>query len=265
MTDECWCVCHGSGAAFRRPCDIAGGCGHLHANDQIGCVLCPAGSEPQEATIGRVCKRCHRRLDERLADISVLYDCLPDLLIPGAGAQDTGRRGKRAAAPLPTRVDVLNLLGPANDVHIPLSLDALGDLECQQDGTPTRVALDDLVETVREQLGLPPGGVGQSVWVLTQFLRRQLDRICAVYEPLDDFVAIVGDTHNALRTVCGEHRPKPIGTCPEEVERDGEKVECGTPLFASTYSDTIRCRGCDRKWERSEWRWMGRRVGILAS
>lgn len=252
---DCPCDCHGSGAAFRRPCTIDGGCGHTHhdVTDTIACVLCTR----RRREIGNCCGVCRDRIDERLADIAVLHKLLPELLIPGAGPQDGGKRGKTAAAPLPCRVDVLNLIGPVNDVHVRYNLDALGDLLCQHGPYATHAVLDALTETAREQLGLEPGPVGQSVPTLVKFLRRQLDRICAIYDPLYQFSQEISEAWSILKSVCGERRPSPIGTCPAVVVREGKSVECGAPLYVPLYSDTIQCHQCGEEWPRERWLLLG--------
>lgn len=105
-------------------------------------------------------------------------------------------------------------------------------------------------------------------WPLTgtvAFLRRHLPWMCEQYPAVADFAAEVTGVHNGLRDACREHRPKLLGTCTRSVLRDGEQVECGARLYASTYSDTISCwgEGCGASWDRAEWKRLGRSMGLL--
>lgn len=230
----------------------------------ITCVACPPWrGEPDRATIGQVCRGCRDDLDNRLADLATLHRFLPDLLTPGAGEFDDTPRG-RTVPPMSARADTLNLLGPANAAHITLSPTAFDDWLCQGGPISPVEILRDIVDDVREQLALPPDAPGAQVTGMVTFLRRQLDRICAVHDPLDQLVTELRDMHNVLRDICGEHRPKPIGTCPEIVDHATGKL-CGTTLWVSTYSDAVECSDCGRVWERREWRWMGRTMGVIAS
>lgn len=198
-----------------------------------------------------MCGRCRDSLDDALADIGRLYATLPGLLPPSQGSQDGGggKRTKVDAAPLPLRGDVLNLLGPAAEVH---TADA-GDMACQGGPLPTLVVLESWVRLVSEERSFASRTDAATVPNCVAFLRRNLDWVCH-QGWVPDFAGEIRDAHAVLKTVCGEHRPHPIGACPE----------CETTLYASTYSDTITCRSCHAEWPREQWKIMGQAMGVIA-
>lgn len=70
---------------------------------------------------------------------------------------------------------------------------------------------------------------------------------------VDEFAREMSDLVAALRPVTGEPPPRWIGRCPTLVA----ERECGTHLYAPRNGDTIRCRGCSRRWPREEWLRLG--------
>ncbi len=90
-TTSCPCSCHGRGLG--HPCDLDGGCGHLHP----GCLVCSAPTGDQ----GRLC-RMHT--DELAADLTGVPDLVDDLQITTTrqdrvAAEKHG--GRSSTTPLP--------------------------------------------------------------------------------------------------------------------------------------------------------------------
>ena len=276
-----------------------------HSTDLL-CVLC-CRRRPE---IGQACSICRDKLDEHLADIPRRHAQLPDMLMPTVGGIDGegGSRGKRAAPPAPLRIDVLNLLGPSNpslNASSAVREGALPTLEVlaikeHEIRRARELAPPDPLATYAPWFGRQLAWVrsnavtrplaaaylrwliaalfrvpelrGQTVRECVAFLRLQLDWVCA-QDMVEGFALEVRDAHNRLKDVFGEHRPKPIGTCPTGVTVDGRQPEdgeeavrvCGTKLWASTNHNRVRCDGCGRKWEREDWDWMLQTLGSVAS
>jgi hypothetical protein len=223
--------------------------------ETIACILC-AGAKPRRAVIGYSCQQHHDRLGHALGEIDILYSLLPSLLQPGSAGGTDGTRGKRDSGPLPARADVLNLIGPTNP----------GDssTEARIGPLPTLPLLQSWLRIAWEERNFSSRGEGQTMPSVVEHLQRNLDWICGQVW-LDEFADDVRRAHRTLQDVCGEHRPRQIGTCPALVDRDGKHEPCGASLYASTYSDRVRCGSCGETWDRDRWRWLGQTMGVIAS
>jgi hypothetical protein len=207
---------------------------------------------------GLTCRPCRDSLDDRLADIPRKYGPLSriEMQMPVVGPKDGGKRGKGSAAPIPIRLDVLNLTGPASP-HDETTEPLIGSL-------PTLTVLESWERVVRDCFGYSAGDGAATVETCAAFLRAQLDRICTE-DWVAQFAASIIRAHNDLKDVWGEHRPQPIGICSVLVERGGDQVECGARLFASAYTDVVRCDSCGETWDRDRWRLLGQSMGVIAS
>lgn len=229
----------------------------MTAPERIGCTLC-TGKQPRRATVGLVCGVCRDRLDDRLADIPRKYGPLSQIewLLPVVGERAEGKRGKADAAPIPIRLDVLNLTGPTNPAE--------SSTEPRIGSLPTLAVVESWERLTREDLGFPAGTRSATVDGCVAFLRAQLDRICG-QGWVDEFAYAIRHAHDMLRDVWGEHRPQPVGTCPVPVERDGGTVDCGATLWVATYMNSLRCRSCGTVWDYDQWQWLGKTMGVIAS
>jgi hypothetical protein len=82
---------------------------------------------------------------------------------------------------------------------------------------------------------------------------------------VDDYAAELHTLAYALRLVTPDPRtgivdtrPRPIGRCPNTLDRGDTTEECGADLYAPLHGDTITCRACDRAWPRREWLRLGK-------
>lgn len=182
-----------------------------------------------------ICLACYDRLERWLTDITALYPLLPAVLEPGTveAAPERGH-GKRADAPAPLRVGMLDLLDAR-----------LGQ---RSDGTTDRRGTLGLLESwatlVREQRGLGTPTSPATLTSETGCLSRNLDWIAA--QPwVTDLTRELGDLYRDLRNAVGEVNPKPIGTCP------GERGHtCGAPLWPPKDASTgVRCTSCGAEWD----------------
>lgn len=193
------------------------------------CVLC-ARDLPDDAPI---CRNCHRKLDERLEDIPCRYAMLPAFLQPGSGTDGTGIRTPLGSKP-PIRLDVVDqMYRETVDAVLP--------------------KLESWVRMVREEKGWQPAEGPCTVVGEVGFLRAHLEWIVA-QGWLPDFETEIRQTHNRLRELCGEVRPKPVTFCPVEV--DGEV--CATPLYVRPYAFALRCQRCGAYFDEHHLRWLGR-------
>ncbi len=199
-----------------------------------------------------VCEPCRSRTREQLTvDLPEQYAMLD--ATPG---QSTGQRvsGTRTA-PLPGRLDVLNLVGRGTlRVHDP----APDAPDWQIGEIPPLVWLDQWVRDWRDTLAigahLPPARLMDMV----RWLDHRLDTAMDEHPAIDSFAAELAEQVTTLRAVNGDRSDwRRIGTCPG-LRSDGvTAVGCGTPLYANPWVDVIQCRGCGYRWDRHQWGWLG--------
>lgn len=107
---------------------------------------------------------------------------------------------------------------------------------------------------------------GLTIFAAVNLLATHNDWVCG-QEWVSDYWRGLRELRGELGRAFGEPRPSKIGNCPNgtgEVGEDGAELECGQPLYASPYSDTIECQRCGREWSHREWRFLGRRLGVIA-
>lgn len=216
--------------------------------DSTACVLgCVTRSgDPIRAMDGHmVCDRCATRLDQWLNDrehssIPALYAQLDTVLLPGSVDGSRGSPGYGSRSPARDHVIALR------DRRNPAALDP-GDI-------PSVLGvLEGWTRLLREERGLtvPAGRV--TVMGEARTLRFHLDWITR--QPwVDELHGELREVRDQLRAALGEHRPRPVGPCPNTVDEE----RCGSPLYAPRYGDAIHCRACGRCWERREWMMLGR-------
>jgi len=188
--------------------------------------------------LGRlVCRPCEDRTAARIAELPALFRQLDSTaaLMKGARRATNGSTGSRTA-PIPPRLDVLNLVGPGG---VAARLSAIEDAWRQTLGW-----------TVAPWRGNPAQAVPQ----LAEFLANNLLWACSSYQEIGQDVDDLWRLHGECAALVNDER-RPgrvqIGNCPVRV---GDGV-CWTPLTATAASHRVRCGGCGTRWETiGEWR-----------
>ncbi|MFJ9633795.1 hypothetical protein ACIRU8_39485 [Streptomyces sp. NPDC101175] len=183
------------------------------------------------------CRPCEDATAARIRELPALFARLDTTaaLMKGARRASSGSPGTRTA-PIPPRLDVLNVVGPGGAVA---RLSAIEDAWRQTLGW-----------TVAPWRGSP----AQAMPGLVAFLRDNLLWACSSYEPvgqdIDDLRRLHGE---CTALVNDERRPGrvQIGSCPVRV---GDGV-CWQPLTARADSHRVHCATCGGRWETlAEWR-----------
>lgn len=184
-----------------------------------------------------VCWPCEEKTAARLAELPTLFRQLNTtaMLMKGASRSGGATSGTRTA-PIPPRLDVLNLTGPG--------------------GIATR--LRDIEDAWRKTFGrrIAPwaGSPTQAVPIHAGFLAINLRRACESYESIGQDIEDLRRLH-AQCTALISNEPRtgrvPVGICPARLDTG----PCGTPLTASTGSHHVRCETCGTRWDgMGEWR-----------
>lgn len=187
----------------------------------------------------QACRPCQNRAAQHLATIGELYPILNTTTALTPGSRTTNSNGAAPAkihAPLPLRVDVLDLTAPGG---IGTRLQAIEDA--------WRLAFGRRIH-VQTFAG---GRINQATDVpghLT-FLAINLERACESYDSIShdmkELAALAGACKAALA-----NGPRPacvqIGTCPTRLD---DQTICGTPLTAKTDRHTITCTSCGTRWD----------------
>lgn len=216
---------------------------HNHAPDDCGyewptCVTPRCSRQLWVAEAGRwACRPCEDATTARIAELPALFRRLDSTaaLMKGASRPGAGSSGTRTA-PIPPRLDVLNLVGPG--------------------GVAAR--LSAIEDAWREVLGwtVAPwrGSPAQAVPELVAFLANNLLWACSSYEEVGQDIDDLRRLHGEMTALVNDER-RPgrvqIGNCPVRVS---DRV-CWTPLTARADSHRVRCDGCGGRWETlGEWR-----------
>jgi DNA-directed RNA polymerase subunit RPC12/RpoP len=194
------------------------------------------------------CQPCEDGTRTRLQQLPNLFTHLNQTvaLIPGArktnGSTPTGSR----TAPLPVRLDVLDLTGPGG---IATRLQAIEDSWRKALGRRITAATDG-IRVFASWRTNPTRAVPGHI----DFLTINLRRACEVYESIGQDIDGIRKLHATCKAAAdGERRSGkvPVGLCPTRTE-DGV---CATPLTATASSHRVRCNSCGSRWESmAEWR-----------
>lgn len=218
------------------------------------CILCMAREPLPE--LKPVCGPCRSRLAGQLRDIPILCDELRDP--PGAGpandlvsvalpaaliaGQSSAPRvqGSREA-PIPIRVDVLDLLGPADErtVH-----DCYGDQIGHQSAATILDGWCRMFAEERRESVPTPRPADQSRWLL--------DRLDELFKhpAIDECAKEIGDLWHVLRRACGLTMPKEE-LCPGVPCRS---IECDLKtLVRLPGSEWVECRSCGNLLSETEY------------
>lgn len=191
-------------------------CTHCHNPDPTGSTLCV---------------HCTTTLTAQLQQLPRMYEALGGHLAPGSSTGQ-GRGGKGGPAPLPLRVDVLDLRGEFNAVSAWLS--AVHDARRLR--TP-RLAGDALTRLHTAVAGL----LAHMPWIV------------ATWPGAGDLAQEIGELHrNASSVVDPDPRPRGrrIGHCPAAYE-DG--VICGAVLTLRPGEQVVSCHWCSASYPPALW------------
>ena len=220
------------------------------------CVICQR--RPPEWSLG--CTGCKSRMRDQLRELVDEYALLDARPTGGAGERVSGTR----AAPLPVRVDVLNLVGPGSPAVTAEIDPATGRPYDDQVGElPTLVWLEQWCRDWRDARGQGEQLPEPTITGMTRWLDRRLDWAADEHPAVDEFAAELGKALRLLRGVnrAGD-RPESmfIGYCPADAT-DGP---CGEPLYANTRYAVIVCR-CGAEWRRDQWKTLAERMNAGTS
>lgn len=191
-----------------------------------------------------------------LEDIPAAYALLPAVVEPGTvETNPEAAAARRTEAPAPARLDVLDLLDGRRG---------------WQDGRPcdNRRGVLGVLESwgrlVREERGVAAPANAASVDGEAAFLRRHL-LWCCEQMWVDELHESLRMLHRDLADAVGEYRPRPVGRCPQDVERGGDMVTCDGPLLQSRWGDGVFCGACHDTWGYDHLRRLGLLLGEAAS
>lgn len=213
------------------------------------CVVCPVfrpAAKPRLPDFPPVCDGCRDRVRSELSEIPDLYALIPGELEPTstAGAKVSGTK----AAPLPVRLDALNLLVGATGGD-----GVVEDLDRDQVGAiPPVVVLDqwarDWADTRGDHYPAP------TITRLTDWLLDRLPWALDNHPAIDEFAREINQTLRSIKGVVQSTKTgEPVGRCPSKLNDDSR---CNTRLFADPYLDLISCGRCGTSWTRSGQGWI---------
>jgi len=202
------------------------------------CVTPRCNRQLWVAEAGRwACRPCEDATSARIAELPALFRRLDSTaaLMKGASRVSSGGSGTRTA-PIPPRLDVLNLVGPGG---VAARLSAIEDAWRQTLGW-----------TVAPWRGSP----GQAVPQQVAFLANNLLWACSSYEEVGQDIDDLRRLHGEMTALVNDER-RPgrvqIGNCPTAVEGG----VCWQPLTARADSHRVHCGTCGGRWETlGEWR-----------
>lgn len=214
----------------------------LHAET---CVICTR--RPPEW--GMVCSGCKVGMRQDLQQLITEYA----LLDATPGASTSQRVSGTRTAPLPLRVDVLNLVGPGS-AHV---TDPHGD---QEGDLPPLVWLEQWVRDWRDVRGQGEHLPSATMTELVGWIDKRLDWAADEHPAVDDFAAELG---KQVRTLRGANRSgdepegRRLGPCSQILD-DGRP--CGTMVYLVERLAFITCRGCGAEWHRRSLAWLTREM-----
>ncbi|MER7874847.1 hypothetical protein ABTY63_14990 [Streptomyces solisilvae] len=204
------------------------------------CII-PSCGRPlrQDESHRAACGRCERRIRGWLAEIPHQMPLLAASLERDGGGPAIGGTGGRAVAPVPLRLDVLNLLGPAAPSTV---TDQRGD---QTGPVPILATLRDWAHAIADEQGKPvPSRPGP---LYTGYLAAHLPYVLTrpwVAELHAELHALIGRIRAITRT---EPRQRPLSApCPG--------ADCRAfGLVQIDWADYIECTACGRLLTRAEY------------
>jgi len=226
---------------------------------RLACVLCPPPLKrawPLAMSGHRTCGHCSDKLAELLVEIAERFERLD----PKPGGQgDLGTRGSPgfgSRAPGSDHIIVMRDPRSSRIAHVWVGSDGRVHYESTHPPLSVYSTLEVEVYDVAEQRQIQLPDPCHAVRHLAVYLHRHLDWLTR-QDHIVELFANLRDLAAQMRGPTGDPAPKRIGPCPNVIDRGATTVECGAPLYAPAYGDTIRCWACHREWERHEWLRLG--------
>ncbi|MFH9761337.1 hypothetical protein ACH4MJ_04280 [Streptomyces anulatus] len=191
-------------------------CTHCHAPDPTGSTLCV---------------HCTTRLTGHLAELPRMYEALAGHLAPGS-ASGQGRGGKGHPAPLPLRVDILDLRAEFDAVS-----DWLSAVHDARRLRAPRLTGDSLTRLHTAVAGL----LAHMPWIVSG------------WPAAGDLAGEIGELHRSAASVV-DPDPRPrgrrIGHC-QSIDPSG--AICGAVLHLAPGEQVARCDWCSMAWPPATW------------
>lgn len=153
-------------------------------------------------------------------------------------------------APLPVRVDTIDLTLPAN--VSPLRPDRRGVIwiDDQTGRVSAATILDTWARDWADGRGLGEYLPAATVPALAAWLANRTDWAGEHHPAIDEYAKEIRDLLGALRAAVGETSDKMrLGPCPVMLD-DGP---CGAGLYGSPWVDIVECPRCATRWEKRQW------------
>lgn len=200
----------------------------------------PVQTEPPS----RICRHCEDNLHDWLTQIPDLYALLPTFATPGTVDKNPESKAtKRAEAPAPVRLEVLDLL----DTRLGRIWNGLAPAHDRRGVLGTLLThAENLTDT--RPLSKPPAPNVTAICALLDRHRLWLAEQDWIKYLYDDTKQI----HRQLSDATGDYRRPPVGHC--HVERP--EGRCNGPLFANK-SGGVRCAKCGAIWDADHLRQLG--------
>lgn len=202
-----------------------------------------SGCEPQRTETGHLCHGCLDRLDTWLTEIPERYALLPSFIEPSAERDKNpeAKATKRTQAPVPIRLDVLDLL----DTRRGRKWLGLAPT------TDRRGTLGTLLAIGNELRDKPRGD--STVIHEADWIRGSLHRLAHI-DHVEDIYEELRTLHRQLGDATGQHPPRPVGTCGRI--RPNTDNPCGGQIIPSD-DGGAHCRRCNADWDYENLRFLG--------
>lgn len=193
---------------------------------------------PRHAALGNLCNTCADNLDKWLREIPDRYAIADGFLNPTVDrdANPETKATKRANAPVPIRLEVLDLLDTRRGrmwLGLVPTIDRRGTLG-------TLLAIGNELRAIR---GAKPR-LNSTVVAEADYLRVGIDKLATITE-VSDLYDEIKNLHRALGEAIGEHPPRPVAKC--TITNDTDDKPCGGPIFAGRDGGAY-CARCRADW-----------------
>lgn len=205
----------------------------------------------------RTCAGCYDRFLERLKDVGRRYLLLNPA--PGASGDNRGRGAPGFGSRSPASDHVIALRDPRSSRSAFTWRGADQRMHKESERPPLSVhgELNTIAWDIADTREVDGPDDRDDVHGLIRFISRHTDWLSR-HDLIVDVDAVLRELVAQLRPVTGEPGGKRVGLCPNTIDEGDTSRTCKMPLFAPLKGDVIKCRGCERKWERSDWEKLGK-------